>query len=294
VASFEYDAVGKLDLSSIYNRPDPTDYFATLAQLDYCIPQHAKPVFERVVEARREAAGQPELKVVDVGCSYGVNAALLKHGLSMAELYDLYDGPQPHDRQQMLTRDRAVYGDPLDRNLEFVGIDLADRAISYAVDAGALDAGIATDLESSTPTADDLEAIGGMDLIISTGCYGYVSEVSLERLLESSPRQPWMAHLVLRMFEFDAAEEMLSGHGYVTEKVDGLLPQRRFASGDERAHVLDNLAAMGLETAGAEAEGWYFAELFVSRPEEAARTVPIGELVGASVPARSGWPARRP
>lgn len=58
------------------------------------------------------------------------------------------------------------------------------RAMSYALDVGMLDAGVATDLEKRDPTPEDTAAIESF--IISTGCVGHVTETSLERLLETS------------------------------------------------------------------------------------------------------------
>ena len=130
------------------------------------------------------------------------------------------------------------------------------------------------------PTPEDTAAIERADLIISTGCVGYATETSLERLLEPSREtHPWMAHLVLRMFDFGPSEEMLSRHGYVTEKLDGLFRQRRFASAEERQHVLDNLGRLGVDAGGAEENGWYFAELHVARPEDVARSMPLDEIL---------------
>ncbi|MBZ9605527.1 hypothetical protein [Phyllobacterium chamaecytisi] len=67
------------------------------------------------------------------------------------------------------------------------------------------------------------------------------------------------------MFRFRRrAEEMLSQHAYVTEKLEGPFPQRRFASTEERQHVLDNLSRLSIDAAGAEVTGWYLAELHVA------------------------------
>jgi carnitine O-acetyltransferase len=281
--NISYDMTGKLNLNDIYNNADPINYFSTLSQLDYRIPQEAKPQFQRLIEARRSTAESDEsksTKVVDLGCSYGVNGALLKHGLSIGELYRLYGETAFDDIEKLLERDRELYAEPADTALEMVGVDLADRAISYAVDVGMLDAGIATNLEKKEPTPQDVAAIENTDLIISTGCVGYVTEKSLERLLEASlDSRPWMAHFVLRMFDFGASEEMLSRHGYVTEKMEGLFRQRRFASSTERQHVLDNLDRLAIDATGAEETGWYLAELHVARPEEVAKSMPLAEIM---------------
>lgn len=275
-----YDDTGKLNLDHVYNQPDPRDYFSTLSKLDYCVPEVAKPYFKQLLEAKREANGEVAAKVVDVGCSYGVNAALLKHGLSLDDLYRIYGQEAPEDQMDLLERDRALFSDSPDEALSVVGLDVAQNAVAYAVDVGMLDAGVTADLERRMPSPADLRAVENADLIISTGCVGYVTSSSLEPLVEAG-RDPWMANFVLRMFDYQPVEEMMAKHGYVTERLDGLLfPQRRFVSEAEHSQVLDNLRERGLSPADAEQEGWYLAELHVSRPAAEA-TKPLREIFSA-------------
>lgn len=283
-----YDETGKVDMHGIYDKDAPLAYFTTLKELDYMIPQNAQPMFSRLITARRRMSGRRKLKIVDIGCSYGVNAAILKHGLSMSQLYRFYRGGVAKHRDALVARDRALYSAPADEDIEFVGLDQARNAIDYAVDAGALDAGVVTNLEESEPGPEDRAALAGSDLIISTGCFGYVTETSLERLLDAAGGSaPWMAHFVLRMFDFGEAEAMLSRRGYVTEKADGLFIQRRFASEEERASVFSNLAERGLAPTAEEEDGWYVAELYVARPQAQARALPLPALIGERPAARN-------
>lgn len=275
-----YDNHGKVSLDGIYNLPDPVGYFSTLSHLGYRIPQAARPIFRRMVAARREARGETPLRMLDLGCSYGVNAALVKHGLTMADLFRLYDDTAP-GRARLLDRDRDIYDDPDDPDLEVIGLDVAENAVRYAVAAGALDAGVTADLEVRDPNAAEAAKLEGTDMIVSTGCFGYVTDVSLRRLMEASGgSRPWMAHFVLRMFDFEEAGATLAQYGYVTEKVEGLHAQRRFASDEERVHVLENLTRRGIDPTGAEADGWYFAELHVARPQEDA--LPLERIARAA------------
>lgn len=268
----DYDRTGKLNLNHIYNRPDPRDYFSTLSKLDYCVPQIAKPFFKRLLEARRDTNGEAAAKIVDVGCSYGVNAALLKYDMSLDDLYRLYSEDAPDDQALMLERDRALFSDCADDQLSIVGLDAAPNAVAYAVEAGILDAGVSADLERREPSAADLRVVGNADLVISTGCVGYVTSSSLEPLVEAG-HEPWMANFVLRMFDYEPVEEMMARQGYVTERLAGtMFPQRRFVSDAEQAQVLDNLRERGLSPEAAENEGWYLAELHVSRPVGQADT----------------------
>ncbi len=280
----KYDSSGKIILKDIYNEANPVSYFSELHELDYQIPQNAKPIFQKLIEVRRAMTGDEAIKLIDVGCSYGVNGALLKYGLSMNQLYQMYDAKRNQNPDQMIRRDKLFYSSPLDPALEIVGVDTAEHAIDYAVRNGLLDDGFTTNLEKQDPLPEEANAVENADMIISTGCIGYVTEQSLERLLEASGEsQPWMAHFVLRMFDFEGSQDMLSRHGYVTEKLDGLFRQRRFVSDVEQHNVLDNLQALGIDPSGAEEDGWYMAELFVSRPEQEAHALPLESALKATM-----------
>lgn len=285
----EYDRDGKIVLDSIYNEPDPRPYYSTLEKLDYVIPGEAAPIFRKVIAAQRAMAGSRALSVLDLGCSYGVNAAILKHGLSMDRLYARYAGEATGglDRAALMAGDRDFYaGHVADPHLEVTGLDAAARAVDYAVSANILDGGLAADLEAAPPGAPEQAAIAGADLVISTGCVGYVTDRTLGAVMEAGEAAgarggeggPWMAHFVLRMFPPEPLDAMFDSHGYVTETLPGTFRQRRFASHEERDHVLDNLAALGIDPAGREADGWYHAEFRLSRPREDARALPLEAL----------------
>jgi SAM-dependent methyltransferase len=276
-----FDRVGKLSLEHVYNRPDPRDYFSTLHKLGYCVPEVAKPVFKSLLEAKRDANGETAAKIIDVGCSYGVNSALLKHDLSLDDLYRLYGGVSG-DGKALLERDRALFARSADDTLTVVGVDAAERAVAYAVGAGVMDGGVSTNLERHEPTSADVRAVEDADMIISTGCVGYVTKTSLEHLAEAGrDKGAWMANFVLRMFDYQPVEEMLAERGYVTEKLAGaLFPQRRFVSAEEQENVFDALGRRGLSPEEAERDGWYLAELHVSRPA-GQTTVPLEAILSS-------------
>lgn len=277
-----YDASGKTDLSSVYNRTDPVTYFSTLGMLGYCIPQQAKGIVRSLINARREATHRAGTSILDIGCSYGVNAALLKYDVTFEELREHYTSMPDTSRDQMLREDAYFFSNPYDLELEVIGMDTAHRALRYALDAGLVDRGTTIDLEENT---DDLtpahrKLLSRADIVLSTGCFGYVTSRTLDRVLEcGQENRPWMCHTVLRMFDFTDAAEALAAQGYVTERLDRLLPQRRFTDDGEREHVLSNLRRLGVDTAELEDEGWYYAELFVSRPAEDAFAVPLPRLL---------------
>ncbi|WP_067659152.1 class I SAM-dependent methyltransferase [Nocardia harenae] len=255
---------GKASFDHIYDRPDPRAYYRRMAELGYSIPDSAAPFFQQQLREYRASARVAVPTVLDIGCSYGVNAALLRFGTSVAELAESYAGTTDRDSALALDKGRAEVPNVAAR---FLGIDASRPALEYAAEAGLLDEVVHADLESADPDSDQREVLARADLVISTGCIGYVTEKTLVRVATAHPRRrPWMAHFVLRMFDYGPVAAELAALGYRTEQVPGLHAQRRFASADEQAQVLKTLADKGIDTTGYEAEGSLYATLHLSRP----------------------------
>jgi carnitine O-acetyltransferase len=262
-----YDHTGKVTLDHIYTQPDPRDYFATLRALDYRIPGLAAPHFARLIEDYRAARRVPVPRVLDLGSSYGIDAALLRCELTFDELYQRYTSADGISRDELAARDRALVCERGTGCARFVGLDSSYPALAYGSDAGFLDEIVWTDLEAGELTEQQRGQLHGVDVVLSTGCLGYVGARTLTRIAEAcGDHRPWMAHTVLRMFQFEPIAVALSELGYDTVRARGLLRQRRFASAREQAQVLDTLANAGVEAAGLETDGWMYGQLYLSRP----------------------------
>lgn len=276
----------KANMDHIYNQPDPRAYFRELKKLDYAIPDAAKPIFRKLISFQRQRHGDP-VCVLDLGCSYGVNAALLKHDLSMDELYEHWGQERLDDAtlEEILQYDRRFFANLEEPgNLQVIGLDQAENAVGFAEEVGLLDEGVAVNLETSPLTGQTQEELAEVDLVTSTGCVGYVTEKSFDRLLPAvtAGRPPWLANFVLRMFSFEAIEEMLAERGYVTEKLeDQTFVQRRFASAEEQAQVMEQLCEQGLDPTGKEATGHLLAEFYLSRPASEMAEAPIERFASA-------------
>lgn len=273
----------KFNMDDIYDQPDPRIYFQELKKLDYSIPGAAKPVFQKLI-SRLKRERQHTIQVLDLGCSYGVNSALLKHDLSMDDLYQHWGHERLLDAtpREIIRQDRRFFSNlPEAADIEVIGIDQSKNAIACAEKIGLLDEGLAVNLESDPLPASAKEGLAPVDLMISTGCVGYVTEKSFERLLPAITHDtlPWIANFVLRMFPFDAIEETLSGWGYATEKLEGhTFVQRQFASIEEQESVLEQLRKKGVDPIGLESEGQLLAEFYLSRPANEAAAAPLNEL----------------
>jgi carnitine O-acetyltransferase len=279
----QFDATGKVTLDHLYDQDDPRAYFEALRDLDYSIPQLAKPYFAKLVQDYREAERVEVPTVLDVGCSYGVNAALLRCDASIDELYERYSDDEVArlSRDELVVRDRAFvqsrqHLDPA----RFVGLDVSGPALAYALDAGLLDGAVRADLESGTATDEHRRWFGRAHLVVSTGCVGYVSERTLRQVAEAAAegqgRLPWMAHFVLRMFSYEPIAESLAELGYDSVQIEGTFKQRRFASAQEQEQVLDGLSAAGVDPRGLEDDGWLYAQLHLSLPSGTRKLTEAG------------------
>ena len=280
LTDFDLDETGKIDLSAIYDRPDPRDYYQTLVNLDYRIPAEGAPLFRKVIEVERTVRKRRPLKLLDVGCSYGVNAAILKHERTLPDLFKAYGAAATGalSRRELIARDRAAYRHNGD--LTVIGLDPAERAVGYAREAGILDGYLTRDLENEAPSEDERALLADVDLVISTGAIGYVGAPTFNRILDAAGRRPWMALFALRMFSFDAIAEVLKERGYAVFKLAGkTFHQRHFADGNERAEVFANLDGLGLDPADAESDGWYHAEFFFAHPVDEDVPAPLPGLV---------------
>lgn len=278
----ETTSLAKANFDDIYDQPDPRAYFNALGDLSYAIPQHAHPVFAQVLRAQQTGATE-QMSVLDVGCSYGLNAALLRCDLSMQDLFDHYRDRRLAELspEELAATDRSFYaGHRRAASPRLLGIDLAARALAYAKRVGLLDASWAENLESDEPSADLSATMADVDLITSTGCVGYVTEKTFDRLLHAAADDPpWVATFVLRMFDYDQIAAVLAEHGLVTEKLDGVtFKQRRFASPHEQASATAAIQERGLDSRGKEDDGWFHAEFFLSRPAHDAG-VPVADLL---------------
>jgi len=263
----DLDETGKTDFDLIYTQPDPRGYFGVLSGLDYRIPELAKPYFLKLIQEFREERRRTEATVLDIGCSYGINAALLRCDSTMDEMAARYRSSAGLDTDALAAVDRRFVDQRAGLDgVRFVGFDASESALAYARAAGFVDDTLHADLEATDPTEAQRAVLAGVDIVVSTGCVGYVTEQTIGRVAEVG--RPWMAHFVLRMFSFAPIAERLSALGYRTERVDGVFKQRRFASSDERDQVIESLAAAGVDPSGLESDGWLYAQLFVSRPRD--------------------------
>src|SRR6218665_1799885 len=272
----------KAVFDDIYTMDDPRSYFSVLGSLDYMIPDVAEPVIRQVIEARARLHGDP-ITVLDIGSSYGINAAIHRFPVIDKSLCQRYARREMMelDAGEMIRLDRHFYASwPGIGAGRFIGLDISEPAIRYANAVGLHDAGVAAALEAGPLSASDAAIIAPANVLLSTGAVGYVTDRTYGKLLDAGAAQPWVISFVLRMFPYDNFVAMFAERGMVTEKLAGsAFVQRRFRDEQEFERSLAALKLRGIDTAGFEADGLFVAELYVSRPEADARAAPLDDIV---------------
>lgn len=270
---FEHANEAKANFDDVYNAPDPRGYYRELGALDYRIPTEAKPIFRRVMRAM----DRDRLRIVDIGCSYGVNAAMLRYNLTFADLVERYQDRSMDARSvaEVVCEDAHEFAEMREAlDASFVGLDVAREAAGYARAVGLIDEAVVENLESR-PMSDAAKAVvADADLIITTGAVGYVTERTFSQVLDAVERRsPWVATFSLRQFPFDGIAEELKTFDLQTERLENRhFVQRAFKDDEEREGAIEAVRAVGCDPEGLETTGAYFADFYLSRPRSECRT----------------------
>jgi len=272
----------KAIFDDIYTMDDPRSYFSVLGSLDYMIPDVAEPIIRQLLEARARYYGN-ENTILDIGCSYGINAAIHRFPVNFAGLRQRYARREmmEFDAQAMIRLDRNFYSSWPEIGLgRFIGVDISEPAIRYANAVGLHVSGIAADLETVPLSDEEAAIVAPANVFLSTGAIGYVTDRTYRTLLDAVATPPWIISFVLRMFPYDNFIDAFAERGMVTEKLAGsTFVQRRFRDEKEFELSLDSLRSRGIDTSGFEADGLFQAELFVSRPQADAKALPLTDIV---------------
>ncbi len=258
---------GQTQFDDIYNQPDPRAFYGRLVRLDYQIPGHAQPVFRRLVAARTRSG---PATVLDLCCSYGVNAALLNHQLTLDDLYTHYTSPRLSQvtTAELIKHDQEFYtAHRREDAVPVIGLDIAAAAIDYALAVGLLDAGFAENLETGPGSTSLLQAAGVTRLITVTGGVSFLTGRTFDQLLAAAREPAWVAAFALRTTSYQHLADTLAEHGLITEvDTEHTVLQRRFTDRDEQRYAIAAVTALGADPAGKESEGCYYATFHLSRP----------------------------
>ncbi|MFJ9406576.1 hypothetical protein [Streptomyces sp. NPDC101393] len=280
------DQTEMTSFDEVYDQPDPRHFFRLLGRWDYQTPHHAQRVFRRVAAARAAARAAAPLTVLDLCCSYGINAALLNHDLTLEDLYAHYTSPKAAalTTAELIEWDRAYYAAHRRPDAHrVIGLDIAANAISYALAVGLLDEGFAENLEAAPPTPALLRAVQPTLLVTVTGGASFLSPRTFQPLLAAVHEQVWIAAFVLRTGSYGHIADGLTPYGLITEKaVAPSYRQRRFTSVHEQRYAITAVTAAGEDPQGRETDGYFHTALHLSRPAKDTAALPLTTLTSES------------
>ena len=271
----------KADFSETYHAELPHSYYSSMQALEYQIPENAKPTISHIISQIR-LRQKPSISILDLGCSYGVLAALIKYNLPLYALYRRYrhssigEGTLANERDWFATL-------PNDRGLKFYGIDISKNVIQYAKSVGLIEGGTTENLEtelSEIPPDSDIPR--DLDLIVSTGCIGYITDETFSKVFNYVDEEckPIVVSFVLRAFDYSRISDILAARGYNTYKISNrTFIQRRFRDASEQDNILHLLKQKNAEPSGhrlPESMGYYHAELFVSVHQSTDQSIVSG------------------
>ncbi|MET9887923.1 hypothetical protein ABZZ20_33260 [Streptomyces sp. NPDC006430] len=253
----------------VYQLPDPRGYFTLLSE--YRTPHHAQVPFRRIIEARRAQLSGPAepFTVLDLCSSYGINAALINHDLTLDELNEHYTSAEAAklSTDELIEWDRYFYAARRRPDaVRFLGLDKSAPALSYARAVGLLDECFPENLEAAEPSAGLLRAARTIQLITLTGGASFLTPRTFHSLLGTAPAQVWVAAFVLRTVSYQDIEACLESYGLTTERAEATHPQRPFTDLAEQRYAIRAVTALGEDPSGKEADGYFHARLHLSRP----------------------------
>lgn len=268
----------KSSFEEVYCSPTPHAYFGEMQRLGYEIGEQAKPYFRAAARLLRQQIGPNHpIRLLDVGCSYGVGAALSKYDFSFHELADFFSDQASEDYRTCVKETRElIAAEGTEAPLRCAGADASREAIRFAVETGLLEAGIAKNLEDDDSLdSQDAAILKKCTLLTSTGAIGYVGEKTLTPFLDllgkglELSHGPYAVVTILRMFDPAPIARTFAKSGYLFVRVPGVrLRQRAFDGDREFDETIELLHQRGLDPEGWETKGHLYADLFAAASEK--------------------------
>ena len=278
VAAFEPSQ--KEHFNEVYNLPDPRLYYRGLLPTSYRAPL----VMARALQAFTTDAndGKP-LRVIDFACGYGGIGAMLRHNLTMEELYTYYSSTSTTSSTltNRIAMDRDWYGRHRSDApaVHITGLEVAERAMGYAAEMGLIDAIAHEDLTASEPSAELRRTLQAADLLVEAGSVSHGGvQLGVFRSILATGARPWIVRISRPDADLHLVEEFLTSSGYQTDYFGPLVRYRKPLGSDEEVRVLDLATTLGKGAEEAISGGYIVARLSVSRPAADISRWPIDTL----------------
>lgn len=256
----------KADFTQAYNAHSPLQLLDIYARLDYKVPYHVEHFIQRIIDIFERTYAISRPVIADIGCAHGYNSLILKHRLSYNEILDRArrcGDDYPALVAQFKCSDQAK------TKVTVIGSDVSPAAIEFCRQIGVHDVSFCANLESEEAPGYARASLARINLVLSSGVYGYIGEQTMERLHSyiKDPEKTWFCNFVLRPLDYSPTTRMLADRGYRTFKAPVVFPHRRFESAAERDKTLKFLMKARLDSAPEDTTGYLHTYLYISMPK---------------------------
>ena len=266
----------KTNFTDIYTQDSPYEYLKEMDRLEYSISDSTKPLYNSIIKEIEKTLSRP-INILDLGSSYGINSSLMKYDLTMLELNNFFlTGTKPTKKEIKQFYKECKNND----NMNFYQIDISKEALKFSQEMNLCKKGMNVNLESEKLNL--LESLPKIDIVIATGCVGYIGykaflnllKIIKNRQLNSKKSEkefitPIFAFSVLRMFDMNDIEEVFEMYDYSIVKSDiKPIHQRSFSDVKEKAQTISILHEREIDTKKYEDEGNFYADFYIARPKK--------------------------
>jgi carnitine O-acetyltransferase len=265
----------KASFDAAYTASTPHRYIRDMTAVDYRMADCMNPYLSAVVDA--SVSSHAPVRVLDIGCSYGMSGALLKAECAYHDLAEFYRLEASSGYASCVVESKQwLESHAMREDVEVVGFDSSREAIRFAAASHMIDAGIALNLEEdkSELTAEEAHLIQECDVLLSTGAIGYVTNKTINPILDEFGKNaygalgPVAVISVLELFDPAPIAKAFAEHGFRFTQLPVRMPQRRFVDAKEREGVIETLRQRGMQADALEYENQLFAGLCIAAKHE--------------------------
>lgn len=274
----DFELLHKDDFGQVYDLDRAGPYYRGLAPSDYRMPDVLCGLLKRVRRCIASARGTATLRVLDFACGYGANGALLRHRLSMSDLYRLYASDKDASGHQGFFESRRES----ESGFDIGGLDLASNALAHAERMGFIDSAFCEDLCASEPSGVLCEFLLGADLVVESGSLGALLPTVFPKLLGAAARErpPWFLYCPRPDVEWASLARAWSACDYVAETCNAKpIRYRKPLSPHEGAEVRRLALELGVAAERVIGDGYILVDLMLARPRTVVERAPLRALV---------------
>ena len=276
----------KKDFSEIYTQDSPVPYLKEMRRLEYRIANITKSFYQYLANTLYQDLSRP-IEILDIGSSYGINSSLLIYDITMSELDNFFlNGNNTPTNEQTVKFFKNL--PKLNPQFRFSLIDTSSQALRFAEDMELCTQTFCINLEQDEVSSNASRQLGVVDMIIATGCVGYIGHKSFMKLFEAINHRakseqnqyesknssgiipkPLFAFSVLRIYPVDEIQKVFEKNGFVLIK--SKIPpfrQRHFADNQEQTDIISLLKERDVDTTSLEDDGYYWSNFYLGGPRE--------------------------